>query len=171
MSATRRAYRLSGDRLTRLTVDHVREGPGRSRLLYRALGIEAELRLDYAAQPMALHDRFLLCSDGVHGFLTDESIADILRARSAPADASRALVAAALEAGGTDNATALVLDVVGLPAAQSADIDSAIMRLPLIAVPRGGETIDGFVLKALLSDGRYSRLLVRRTNRSRGRVC
>ncbi len=153
-----RAYRLSGDRLTRLSIDHVREGSGGSRLLYRALGIEAELRLDYSAHPMALHDRFLLCSDGVHRFLTDESIVDILRARSAPSDASRALVAAALDAGSTDNSTALVLDVVGLPAAQSADIDSAIMRLPLIPVPRGDETIDGFVLKVLLSDGPYSRL-------------
>ena len=153
-----RAYRLSGHRLTCLTTDHVREGNGRSHLLYRALGIEAELRLDYAAQPMAPHDRFLLCSDGVHGFLTDDSIADILRERSAPEDTARALVAAALGAGSTDNCTALVLDVVGLPTAESADIGSAITQLPLIPVPLGGETIDGFVLKVLLSDGRYSRL-------------
>ena len=153
-----RAYRLSGERLTRLTVDHVREGAGGSRLLYRALGIEPELRLDYASQPMALHDRFLLCSDGVHGVLPDEAIAEILRTRSAPADTSRSLVAAALDAGSRDNTTALVLDVVGLPAARSADIGSALMRLPLIPAPRGGETIDGFALKALVSEGRYSRL-------------
>ena len=154
-----RAYRLSGDRLTCLTTDHVREdGAGRSRVLYRALGVEAEVRLDYASQPVALHDRFLLCSDGVHGFLTDESIADILRERSAPEDTARALVAAALDSGSTDNCTALVLDVVGLPTADSADIGSAIMQLPLIPVPLVGETIDGFVLKVLLSDGRYSRL-------------
>ncbi len=64
-----RAYRLSRDRLACLTVDHVRrDGAGRSHTLTRALGVEAEVRLDYAAQPVALHDRFLLCSDGVHGF-------------------------------------------------------------------------------------------------------
>ncbi|HXY98570.1 MAG TPA: protein kinase [Stellaceae bacterium] len=154
-----RAYRLRGDRLARLTGDHLREeGDGRRHILSRALGIEEELRLDYAAQPVALHDRFLLCSDGLHGFLTDDSIADVLRERSAPGDAARALVAAALQAGGSDNCTALVLDVVGLPAADSADIGSAIAHLPLAPVPQGGETIDGFVLKALLSDGRYSRL-------------
>ena len=154
-----RVYRLRRDRLACLTVDHVREqGTGRSHLLTRALGVETEVRLDYAAQPMALHDRFLLCSDGVHGFLSDESIADILRERSAPSDTARALVRAALQSGGTDNCTALVLDVVGLPAAESADIGLAIKELPLIAVPRAGETVDGFVLKALVSDGRYSRL-------------
>jgi serine/threonine protein phosphatase PrpC len=154
-----RAYRLSGSRLSRLTTDHVRvDGERRSRLLYRALGVEAEARLEYIAQPMARHDRFLLCSDGVHGWLTDESIADALRDRSAPADTARALVAAALESGGSDNCTALVLDVSELPTAGSPDVDATIMQLPIAPVPKGGETIDGFVLKALLSEGRYSRL-------------
>jgi len=153
-----RAYRLSGDRLTRLTTDHVRGGTGRSRTLYRALGVEAEVRLDYATQPVALHDRFLLCSDGVHGFLTDQSIADLLRERSAPRDTARALVTAALQSGSADNCTALVLDVVGLPTAESTDIGTTVMQLPLIPVPLSGETIDGFVLKVPLSDGRYSRL-------------
>ncbi len=154
-----RAYRLGGDRLTCLTTDHVREsGGGRSRTLVRALGVETEVRLDYATQPMARHDRFLLCSDGVHGVLTAETIADILRERSASEDSARALVAAALQSGSTDNCTALVLDVVELPTAESADIGAAIMQLPLIPVPVDGETVDGFVLKVLVSDGRYTRL-------------
>jgi serine/threonine protein phosphatase PrpC len=154
-----RAYRLSRDRLTCLTTDHVRkDGTGRSGILYRALGVETEVRLDYATQPVARHDRFLLCSDGVHGFLTAEAIADILRAHSASADTARALVADALQSGSNDNCTALVLDVLDLPTAASAAIGAAIAQLPLIPVPHGGETIDGFVLKVLLSDGRYSRL-------------
>ncbi|HEY3847071.1 MAG TPA: protein phosphatase 2C domain-containing protein, partial [Acetobacteraceae bacterium] len=153
-----RAYRLSNDRMLRLTADHVRDDRGNSPMLTRALGIEAELRLDYASHPVALHDRFLLCTDGVHGALVDEAIADILRVRSAPEDTSRALVEAALEAGSTDNCTALVLDVVWLPTARSADVGGAIMRLPLIPVPQVGDTVDGFVLNVLVSDGRYSRL-------------
>jgi serine/threonine protein phosphatase PrpC len=154
-----RAYRLRSDRLTRLTSDHVRDdGTGRSNILYRALGVETEVRLDYAAQPMARHDRFLLCSDGVHGFLTDEAITDILRERVASEDSARALVAAALQSGSTDNCTALVVDVVDLPTAESADIGADILQLPLIPVPIDGETVDGFVLKVLVSDGRYTRL-------------
>src|SRR5271157_1252812 len=154
-----RAYRLRRDRLTCLTADHAREaGQGPSRLLTRALGAEREVRLDYAAQPVALYDRFLLCSDGVHGFLTDESITELLRERSAPDDTARALVAAALDSGSADNCTAMVLDVVALPTAVSADVGGAIMQLPLIPTPISGETIDGFALKTLISDGRYSRL-------------
>ena len=154
-----RAYRLSGERLSLLTTDHVRDqGARRSRLIYRALGVESEVRLEYVAQPTARHDRFLLCSDGLHGWLTDESIADILRERSAPADAARALVALALESGSTDNCTALVLDVVELPTTPSADVSGTVAHLPVAPVPLGGETIDGFVLEALLSEGRYTRL-------------
>ena len=154
-----RAYRFSGDRLSCLTTDHVRSsGNGRSHTLTRALGVEPEVRLDYATQPVALHDRFLLCSDGVHGFLAEHSIADVLRLRSAPEDTARALVALALDSGGSDNATAMVLDIVALPAAGSADIGGSIGLLPIAPVPLGGETIDGFVLRALISDGRYSRL-------------
>jgi serine/threonine protein phosphatase PrpC len=155
-----RAYRLRDDRLSCLTTDHVRHGSNdsRSTILSRALGVETEVRLDYATQPMGRHDRFLLCSDGVHGFLTAKAIADILCERSASEDCARALVAAALHSGSTDNCTALVLDVVDLPTAESADIGAAIIQLPLIPVPITGETVDGFVLKALVSDGRYTRL-------------
>ena len=155
-----RAYRLRGNRLAPLTTDHLREASGgsRSNILNRALGVEAELRLDYAAQPVALHDRFLLCSDGVHACLTAEHIADILRQRSASEDAARALVTAALQAGSTDNCTALVADVVDLPAGETADVGADIMQLPLIPTPIDGQTVDGFVLKVLMSDGRYTRL-------------
>jgi len=154
-----RAYRLGGDRLTCLTVDHVREdGSGRSTILNRALGVETEVRLDYATQPLARHDRFLLCSDGVYGVLTPDTIADILRERSASEDSARALVSAALDSGSTDNCTALVVDVVELPTVESADIGAAISQLPLIPVPTSGETVDGFLLKVLVSDGRYTRL-------------
>jgi serine/threonine protein kinase len=99
-----------------------------------------------------------LCSDGVHAFLTQDDIADILRQRSASDDTARALVTAALQAGSTDNCTALVVDVVDLPKADSAEVGADIMQLPLIPTPIDGQTVDGFVLKVLMSDGRYTRL-------------
>jgi serine/threonine protein phosphatase PrpC len=153
-----RAYRLSGERLTQLTTDHAREsGSDRSTTLYRALGVESALRLEYTAVPMARHDRFLLCTDGLYGWVTDETIADLLSERSAPTDTARALVKIAIESGTRDNCTALVLDVLELPTAELSTLATA-SQLPIVALPQGGETIDGFVLKTLLSDGRYARL-------------
>ena len=81
-----------------------------------------------------------------------------MRQRVSSEDTARALVAAALDAGSSDNCTALVLDVVGLETAQTTEVGADIAKLPLIPLPRGGETVDGFVLKVLLSDGRYTRL-------------
>jgi serine/threonine protein phosphatase PrpC len=152
-----RAYRLSEGRLALLTVDHVLKG---TKTLSRALGVEADLRLDYIAQPVMQHDRFLLCSDGVHGSLAEETIAMILRERSAPEDTARSVVSAALQRGSMDNCTALLLDVVRLPGLTSADVEASLARLPLIGVPSLGQTVDGFVLKALISDGRFSRLFL-----------
>lgn len=154
-----RAYRFRSDRLICLTTDHVRpEATGKSNILLRALGAEPELRLDYGAQPVTAHDRFVLCSDGVHGVLSDDRMAEILRERPGPADAARALVTAAMQSGSADNCTALVLDIIGLPASDWTEAGAGIAQLPLAAVPAPGETIDGFVLNAVISDGRYTRL-------------
>src|SRR5262249_7491085 len=124
----------------------------------RAMGVETEVRLDYTSQVVAQHDRFLLCSDGVHGYLAADAIADIMRERVSSEDTARALVAAALRADSTHNCTALVLDGVGLKVAQSAGVAAPVPTLPLTAMRIAGETVEGFVLKVVLSDGRYSRL-------------
>jgi serine/threonine protein phosphatase PrpC len=152
-----RIYRLRDASLICFTSDHLRRSEDATTLT-RALGVEPDLRLDYASQPALLHDRYLLTSDGVHGALAPETMTAILCERPAPQDAARALVAAALERGSQDNCTALVLDVVQLPAATSLDIAEAIARLPLIAPPNTGQEVDGFALSAPVSEGRYSRL-------------
>ena len=55
----------------------------------------------------------MLCSDGISGMIDDEEMRGILDSVPDPRDAADALVAAALEAGGRDNATVVVVDVVG----------------------------------------------------------
>jgi serine/threonine protein phosphatase PrpC len=164
-----RVYRLRSGSLACITSDHLRRTED-SATLTRALGVEAELRLDYIAQPTARHDRYLLSSDGLHTALAQETMAAILRDRAAPQDAARALVAAALERGSDDNCTALVLDVVQLPSATAADITEAIAGMPLIASPNVGQEVDGFALDALVSEGRYSRLFAARDLKDGGDV-
>jgi serine/threonine protein phosphatase PrpC len=154
-----RLYRLSGDRLERLTEDHTLKHPDLRHVLYRAIGIEETVRLDYAVHPLRLHDRFLLCSDGVHGRLNDARIRDLLMRRSAPEDTARQIVQAAYAAGSADNITAVVTDVVSLPPVDQSDLEMAITSLQVRdPAPRQGEEVDGFVLDKVLSEGRYSRL-------------
>ncbi|HSS15168.1 MAG TPA: protein kinase, partial [Rhizomicrobium sp.] len=152
-----RLYRQREGGLVCLTSDHVRRTEDTATLT-RALGVEADLRLDYMSQPAALHDRYLLTSDGVHGALAPETMGQVLRGHAAPQDTARALVVAALERGSDDNCTALVLDVVHLPAPTAAGIAETIAHLPLVAPPTIGQKIDDFAIKALVSEGHYSRL-------------
>ncbi|HET8760941.1 MAG TPA: protein kinase, partial [Nitrospiria bacterium] len=153
-----RIYRLRDNRLTRLTTDHTHGHPDLRHVLYRAVGIEAILRADYAADGIKLHDRFVLCSDGVHAVLSDRAIQGVLSERTSPQESAERLVRAALDAGSQDNATALVVDVVGLPAADEAEFEGAIDVLPIGDLPKAGELVDGFLLGNVLSSGRYSRL-------------
>ncbi len=121
-----RCYRLRGGNLACLTVDHsfvaeqVRRGvlteaeAARSpmrHVITRAIGtrdaVEPEIR-ELETEP---GDMYLLCSDGLTRELPDEEMARLL-AREAPlADRNQALLEAALEAGGRDNITAMLVEV------------------------------------------------------------
>jgi len=155
-----RAWRFSGGRLTCLTSDHVRPEPDLSHVLIRALGIESELRLDHADIELAEHDRLLLTSDGVHAALSPARIGAIL-AQNASAEASAQMLAeAAIEAGSGDNATAVLLDIVRLPAPDHDGILAGLSALSFVEPPRPGESIDGYAAECILSEGRHAVLLV-----------
>ncbi len=153
-----RIYRFRDDRLTRLTADHTHSHPDLRHVLYRAVGIEDVLRVDYAADGLKLHDRFVLCSDGVHSALSDRAIGAIMAERTSPQESAERLVRDALDAGSRDNVTALVVDVVGLPAVDEAELGMGIDALPIGELPKAGDVVDGFRLIDVVSNGRYSRL-------------
>ena len=139
-----RIYRLHGDGLEQVSVDHsvVQElvdagtitsddaahHPERH-VITRALGGPDPAEPDYFVLPLGAVERLLLCSDGVSGMIPDAAIAAILVDADDPRDAADRLVAAAVEAGGRDNATAVVVDVVGW--ADEQDYDSDRQRLSL----------------------------------------
>jgi serine/threonine protein phosphatase PrpC len=152
-----RLYRWRDERLVRLTLDHVL-GPGMRNVLTRAVGAGESVQIDYAVETTRVHDRYLLCSDGVHGPLSDRAIGAELAQRRSPQETAQTLVEAALAAGGGDNATALVLDVLDLPPANRLDLEHAIAARPILPPPKAGAVVDGFELEAMLSDGKYTRV-------------
>ena len=92
-------------------------------VITRALGGPRLEPADFFVLPVVDVERLLLCSDGVSGLVDDDRIAAILTESSDPRDAADRLVEAALAAGGDDNATAVVVDVVGLVPDQAYDSD------------------------------------------------
>lgn len=108
-----RIYRLRAGELAALTEDHNLGQQGMPHLLTRSLGTRESVGPDCAMDRAAAGDRYLLCTDGVTGALGDDEIAEILRRKGDPGRAAGAVVAAALAAGSSDNATAVIVDVAG----------------------------------------------------------
>jgi serine/threonine protein phosphatase PrpC len=153
-----RVYRLRDQKLTLMTRDHTLGAPGTSHALTRAVGAQDILRVDHGVETARVHDRYLLCSDGVHGALSQQQILATLCRRAAPRETASQLVSEAAATVNADNATAIVVDILHLPATQYADLELAFADRPLRTTPGVGETIDDYALTELLGDGPYTRV-------------
>ena len=122
-----RVYRFARDALTQLTVDHseVEELVAAGRItaedakvyprrnvVTRSLGTDPAPTADVWVFPPTPGERFLICSDGLPLEVDDAAIAQILRAQTEPQQAADSLVERAVSAGGRDNVTAVVVDLV-----------------------------------------------------------
>jgi len=126
-----RVYRLAEGELTQISVDHSyvqelvdagelsvadsRHHPQRN-VITRAVGLAGDGDPDCWLIPGREGDRLLLCSDGVSGELDDAAMATLLSEHVHPQRAADALIRAAVSAGGRDNATAVVVDVLAVAA-------------------------------------------------------
>ncbi|HXA34317.1 MAG TPA: Stp1/IreP family PP2C-type Ser/Thr phosphatase [Acidimicrobiales bacterium] len=122
-----RSYRFHDGELTQITTDHslaeemVRNGeitpaeamvhPHRH-ILTRALGVSPEVDADLWRIRPEQGDRYLLCSDGLTNELSDGEITEILSSIHSPQEAVEKLVEAARDHGGSDNITAVLVDVI-----------------------------------------------------------
>ena len=118
-----RVYLLRDGVLKALTQDHSVDAAARNDFdvsapppstgeITRAVGGHDELALDHNTGQLCPGDRFLLCTDGVHGVVTHQQLRELLTV-DADADATvNQLLAASLAAGSRDNVTALIVDIV-----------------------------------------------------------
>lgn len=104
-----RLYRLRGGELEQCTVDHAAREP--DNVLLRWLGAHQDADADFRSLDTAPGDRWLLLSDGVWSVVPDADLRR-LAMTGAPAQAAANLVARALDRGGPDNATAVLIEVV-----------------------------------------------------------
>lgn len=122
-----RTYRMRDGRLTQVSIDHsyvqelvvaghitkaeARDHPQRN-IVTRALGIEPGVGIDVWTLPLVVGDRYLACSDGLVDEIDDDVIELVLRGTADPQEAAEELVRLANAAGGHDNTTVVVVDVL-----------------------------------------------------------
>jgi protein phosphatase len=160
----------------RLTPDEARTHPQRS-ILTRTLDGTRPAQPDLSVRELEDGDRLLVCSDGLSGVVSPDTIAETLGTYDDPQDAVDNLVALALKGGGPDNVTCVIADVVALPDDPDEDdpddVDTALAvgavgqrrssrRLPLPDTPAGRA--------AALVAGSAAAPMVRSTRRQRRRV-
>lgn len=123
-----RAYLLHGGALQQLTRDHslvadliekgeiqpeeARTHPWRS-YITRALGLDPRIHADLYELSVEAGDRLMLCSDGLYSMVDDAKICRIMADEDDPQAAADKLTEAALDAGGNDNVTVIVVDAIG----------------------------------------------------------
>ncbi|MEZ4367172.1 MAG: protein phosphatase 2C domain-containing protein, partial [Kofleriaceae bacterium] len=105
-------------------------------MLTNALGIGDEGKAQTFMAPLIDGDRLLLCSDGISEYVDEEEVGQVLTQQPSPTRAAQRLVELALERGGHDNATAVVLRVLeaGVSPRAQEDIDherEVALRCPL----------------------------------------
>ncbi len=122
-----RVYLMRGGALKPLTEDHslvaelVRSGDltreqaaehPQKNLITRALGADEDIEVDKMVLPVEAGDRILLCSDGLSDMVPEGRISEVLSEPSQdPEGPARKLLTEALEAGGADNVTIVLVDV------------------------------------------------------------
>ena len=146
-----RAYLVRGGIAMQLTEDHtllarllasgmpIAEGASSARwkgVITNALGFGDDTKVVTFLVPLSDGDRLLLCSDGISEYVGEAEVGQVLVAMPSPARAAQRLVELALERGGEDNATALVIKVVEvgetpIPAAQRQLDADTLARCPL----------------------------------------
>jgi serine/threonine protein phosphatase PrpC len=120
-----RLYRCAHGTVERLTTDHslvqelvssgaitpqAAQGHPLANRITRAVGVEPTLDLEMRGGRCVDGERFLLSSDGLHGLVDDEAVARLATINDLDA-AAEALISAALEAGGTDNVSLVLVAV------------------------------------------------------------
>jgi serine/threonine protein phosphatase PrpC len=94
-----------------ITEEEANVHPRRS-VITRALGIEGKIEVDTTDIAFLKNDRYLLCSDGLTSMVRDDDILDILKGFDSPNECARELVSRANQAGGADNITVVIIDVI-----------------------------------------------------------
>lgn len=151
-----RIYRLRGNDMTLLTVDHVWDRPDMRHVLKRAIGLDAHVAMDYSEGSTQAGDVFVLASDGVWEPLGDLGIHQtLLLHREFPQRIAEELVRKALAASGQDNATAMAVRIEELPGEDLGDLLAEGRQLrppPKKLAP--GMILDDFEITEVLHDSR-----------------
>ena len=143
-----RIQRLRGGRLEPLTRDHTARISEQESLLARAMGMDAHLEVDYRELEVLPGDCFLLSTDGLHGWLPETELQDLLVAGLGAGRGCEKLclelIGRAKEHGSDDNLTCQILRVDAVGPADRDEVVRELTQLPFPPPLAPGMRLDGY---------------------------
>lgn len=143
-----RIYRLregAGQWLEQLTNDHQVRVSEDTTYLSRALGMSAQLEIDYLSLSVEAGDIFVLVTDGVYEYSSPRFVINTIQAHSGDLDsAAKAIVSEAYRRGSTDNLTIQIVRVDALPARDPDEIHRQLTELPFPPILEARAAFDGY---------------------------
>jgi len=133
----------SGD-LELLTTDHRVWISEEKNYLSRAMGIDSHLDIDYKTLAIEEDDTFLMTTDGVHDYLSDQQLKEHLKAKGHIDVTADKIVAHALALKSHDNVTCQIIKIDSLPSQDANEIYNELTRLPFPPHLGPGMTMDGY---------------------------
>lgn len=145
-----RIYRLRKGNVEQITRDHRVWISEEKNYLNRAMGIEPRLEVDYHALPLARGDVFLMTTDGVHDFVDEKSLKNLLLDNTDLAETAEKIVQLAISQHSDDNLTCQIIQVDALPEAKEDEILRRHANLPFPPPLEPGMMLDGYRIAAEL---------------------
>ncbi|MFM9939954.1 MAG: protein kinase domain-containing protein [Hyphomicrobiaceae bacterium] len=140
-----RIYLIRDGAIERLTNDHRVRVSGKQEYLSRAFGISRDLAVDYRTLPIERGDILLFTTDGVHDFLRDGQMANIVRAEPNDLDGAAArIVAAAFANNSNDNLTCQIVRIDDPGATDQKALQQRLSALPFPPEISPGSTFEGY---------------------------
>jgi len=157
-----RIYRLRSNDLELLTTDHRIHIRNDRSYLSRAMGIEPHIDIDFRKIDLEQGDRFLLLSDGVHEFINDATLKQMVIGGGDDLQATaEAIVYYAEQQQSDDNLTCQLIRIDALPNQNEQEFYRTLTELPFPPSLSAGMRIDGYrVLRELFSSKRTELFLV-----------
>ena len=162
-----RIYRLRQNQLTQLTLDHVWDRRDMRHVLTRAVGLDKHLTVDFTEGALEVGDCFALMSDGVWDVLSQKDLHDGLNAFNSPQMIAENLTKKALNLGGSDNATAVIVSIESIGEDSLSELIAGGRHLSVPPKFKIGDVIDGYEIEKLVHETRTSFIYLVRNTKSR----
>ena len=153
-----RIGRIRNGEFDALTNDHATRVSEDTCYLTRAMGLGLELKVDYRKTELEVGDTYILTSDGVHDFVSEEEMTLLIKTSNNLDQAAESIVKTALENNSQDNLSCVIIRLDQLPDGDQDEIHRRLAARPFPPDLDPGMSIDGLRVESVLSASKSSQL-------------